>query len=134
MVAAPASASVRRVGAVAWLLALSACGGGLFLQLGDGFDDSPPSVSLAASPSSAAPGQTVRLVAAAADDFGIAQVAFFRNDGGTSTSLGVDCCAPYELDTQLPPGAAGSVQFFARATDDAGRVTQSEPVSVAVVP
>lgn len=120
--------------ACAVLLVLAGCGGGLYLELGDGFDDRSPNVSLAVSPGSAAPGQSVRLVAAAADDFGISQVAFLRRDAGGSVTLGTDCCSPYELDTQIPLGAAGSVQFFARATDNRGFVTQSEAVSVTVVP
>ena len=42
--------------------------------------------------------------------------------------------APYEWDTALPAGAIGNVQFFARATDDAGHSTDSAAVSVRAVP
>lgn len=125
----------RLVGVVLSLLVFTGCGGGIFLEIGDDdFDNRAPSVSLAVSPESAAPGQTVRLVAAAADDFGIAQVSFFRSDAAGSVSLGADCCAPYELDTRIPAGALGSVQFFARATDSSGFVGQSPTVNVTVVP
>lgn len=114
---------------------LCACGGGIFLGYGNvGDNDRPPAVSLAVSPASAAPGQAVRLVAAASDDLAVQSVAFFRLDGGTATLLGADGAAPYEWDTALPAGAIGNVQFFARATDDAGQSTDSAAVSVRAGP
>jgi len=124
-----------RLAAASLTLVLAGCGGGLFLGFGDVgfFDSSPPSVSLATA-NSAQRGQTVRLSAAAADDFGIDQVAFFRDEGIDVVLLGADGNAPYEQDTQIPLNAVGSVQYFARATDIDGNVTQSERVSVTVLP
>lgn len=113
-------------------LALVGCGGGLFVGFGNGFfDDQPPSVSLT-SVASALPGQTVRLSAAAADNFGIEQVAFFREDLPDTVSLGTDGAAPYEIDTQIPVGANGSVRYFARAMDIDGNVTQSATITIAI--
>ena len=74
------------------------------------------------------------LAAAASDDLAVQSVAFFRLDGGTATLLGADGAAPYEWDTALPAGAIGNVQFFARATDDAGQSTDSAAVSVRAGP
>ncbi len=116
-------------------LGLAACGGGIFLGYdGRNLDDRPPVASLAVSPGSATPGQTVRLVAAASDDFGVASVAFYRAHAGGATLLGVDDTAPYAFDAQLPTGSAASVEFFARVTDDIGQQTDSASVNVTVLP
>jgi len=123
-----------RLAAASLMFVLAGCGGGVFLGFGDfGFDSSPPSVSLVTA-SSAQRGETVRLSAAAADDFGIDQVAFFREDGVDVVLLGADGTAPYEQDTQIPLNAVGSVHYFARATDFDGNVTQSATATVTVVP
>ena len=114
--------------------ALAGCGGGLFVSFGDlGFDSTPPTVSLGTT-SSATRGQTIRLVASAADDFGIDQVAFFRDEGVDSVLLGSDGSAPYELETQIPANAFGTVSYFARARDLDGNVTQSAPFTVTISP
>ncbi|MED5620750.1 Ig-like domain-containing protein [Ideonella sp. BN130291] len=113
-------------------LALAACGGGLFIGVGEG--DEPPSVSLVASASSAGAGQTVRLAAAASDDFGIDHVSFYRVDaGGAWVLLGSDGVGPFEWDAVMPATSAASVQFLARAVDGAGQVTDSDVVSVTVL-
>lgn len=112
---------------------LAGCGGGFFIGIGDGFDGDPPSVSLAAPPSAAA-GQTIRLSAAAADDIGIERVDFYRIDAAADVLLGSDAQSPYALDAAVPAGAAGSVEFFARAIDAEGHVTDSSVVAVAILP
>ena len=78
-------------------LALAACG--VSVGLGIGPDDDPPSVSLAAAPQEAAPGERIGLVAAASDDFVVVEVQFFRVDVGGNTLLGRDSSAPYALET-----------------------------------
>lgn len=114
--------------------ALAGCGGGISIGFGD-FDDGPPSVSLAASARVARAGETIRLVAAASDESGIAQVAFFRLEPDASaTLLGRDDAAPFELPTALPHGASGSARYFARATDGTGDQADSAVVVVTVVP
>jgi hypothetical protein len=129
-------ASVKRAAAVA-AVALAGCGGGFFFAVGDDdFDDSFPSVSLAASPTSAPPGATVQLVAAASDPSGIDHVAFYQFDvgsGGTATLLGADGSAPFEWNAVVPVRAA-SVSYFARATDAFGVQADSAVVTVAIVP
>ncbi len=111
------------------------CGGGFILAFGTfGFEDtSPPTVSLSA-PSSAQRGQTIRLSAAASDDFGIDQVAFFRDEGVDTVLLGADGDSPYEQLTQIPLDAVGTVTYLAVATDIDGNKTESARVSVIVAP
>ena len=109
---------------------LGACQIGTYVNIGPG--DDPPSVSLAAAPSLASRGETIGLVAAAADDYRVVEVSFYRLDIGGTTLLGRDGSAPYAIETVLPTGAAGEVRYIARATDDAGQVSESQTVSVAV--
>jgi hypothetical protein len=120
--------------ALAAALALGGCGGGLYLNFGSAFGDDNPDVSLAASATSARPGQSVHLVAAASDDFGIDSVAFYRADAQGETRLGADASAPYEWDAQVPLDASGTVEFFAVAEDGGGHRTRSAAVSVSVSP
>ena len=86
------------------------------------------------TPTSAAPGRVVRLVAAASDDYGVVRVQFYRVVDSGSVSLGSDGDEPYELDTTLPSDATGTVQFFARAVDQADQWRESNTVSVTVIP
>jgi large repetitive protein len=116
----------------ALLASLALAGCELSLGVGVGPDDDPPSVNLAAAPQSAAPGETIGLVAAADDDYRVVEVQFFRVDVGGDTLLGRDTSAPYALETTLPAGAAGEVRYFARAVDDADQRGESEKVSVTV--
>jgi hypothetical protein len=109
---------------------LGGCGVGL--SYGVGLGDDPPSVSLAAAPQAAAPGERIGLVAAASDDHAVREVLFFRIDVGANTLLGRDSSAPYALETTLPAGAVGTVRYFARAVDDAGQESESQVVSVTV--
>lgn len=111
--------------------ALSACGIGLSYGFGLG-GDTPPSVSLAAAPLSAAPGDRIDLVAAASDDRAVAEVRFYRLDASGDTLLGADASAPYALSTLLPSGAVGQVRYIARASDDAGQVAESQAVTIIV--
>lgn len=126
--------SPRPLLALALSLALAACGGSISLGFGGHFDDDPPSVSLAVSPTSAARGDALQLVAAASDDFAVTAVEFYRVDAGGHTLLGSDLAAPYRLDTVVPAGAGGSLQFFARAIDDVSQRSDSAVVTVAVTP
>jgi hypothetical protein len=116
--------------ATAAALALGGCW--LSLGIGIGPDDDPPSVSLAAAPQTAAPGELIGLVAAADDDYRVVEVQFYRVDVGGDTLLGIDSSAPYAIQTALPTGAAGQVSYFARAVDDAGQAAVSASVAVTV--
>lgn len=113
-------------------LGLAACGGGVSIGfgVGDDFDRSPPSVSLAASPGSVAPGQPVRLVAAAADENGIDVVGFFRLDNGQPTPLGTVGRPPYELTVTAPNDGRTVLTLFARAIDNLGNRADSALVDV----
>jgi hypothetical protein len=109
---------------------LAGCYGSV--SFGIGPDDDPPSVSLAAAPTAAAPGEAIGLVAAASDDYEVREVQFFRIDVGGDTLLGRDSVPPYTLETALPAGAGGTVRYFARAIDDAGQDSVSAVVVVTV--
>jgi len=115
------------------LMTLGGCGGGLYIELGDDGFDLPPQVSLVAASTTAAPGQTVRLAAAASDDHGVNRVQFFRLEAnGNAVLLGTDSTAPYEWDAVLP-GTTGEQRFYARAVDGQGQVADSAIVVVTVV-
>jgi len=122
---------IRRLAILLVAALLGACDGGLYLTF---VDDSPPSVSLAVGTTTAAPGQVLRLVAAASDDNFVAEVAFFRIDpNGDTFFLGSDDREPYEWSAVVPAAARGNVvRFFARATDSVGQQTDSAPVAVTV--
>lgn len=112
---------------------IGGCGGSLYVGIGeDGYDD-PPQVSLVASSSTARPGQTLRLAAAASDDYGVQRVQFFRIEtDGSANSLGNDSAPPFELDTTLPATSALEVRYFARAIDNSGQSTDSTTIAVTV--
>jgi hypothetical protein len=117
-----------------WLAAaLGGCGGGLWIGYSD-FDDDAPQVSLVASGSSAAPGDLLRLSAAASDDGFVERVRFYRiDDDGRTVFLGDDGGSPYQWDTTMPSTSASRVRYFARAFDDQGLWSDSDVVSISVV-
>jgi hypothetical protein len=113
------------------VLTLVGCEAGLYFGISP--NDDPPSVSLAATATSVAPGERIGLVAAASDDFRVDDVSFYRvESNGGSTLLARDSSEPYSVETVLPSGEVGTVQFFARARDDAGQERDSTLVSVTV--
>ena len=71
-------------------------------------------------------------MAAAADDYRVVEVEFYRRDFGANTLLGRDASAPYALTTVIPAGASGDVRYFARAIDDARQTGDSQDVVVTV--
>lgn len=120
-----------------WVLAcgvalVAGCGGGVYVSWGSG--GAPPGVALTVQPTTAAVGQTVTLVAAASDDVGIDEVAFYRVDGGNHVLLhAYGPSGGYTLDTVIPPQAAGvGARYFVRATDVTGLRSDSDVVMVAV--
>lgn len=114
------------------VVAASGCGGSAYIgiTLGDDEDGTPPSVSIAANPSTVVVGGSVHLVAAAADASGIESVAFYRIDGGVPVLLGSDGTAPFEWNATAPSDGRGQVSFFARARDGSGERADSSLVSV----
>ena len=113
---------------------LAGCGGGLYIGI-DGFDDNPPSVSLVADTTSAAPGERVRLAAAASDDDFVVEVRFYRIDpDGRTFYLGRDERPPWDWDAEVPLDAVrGSVvRFFARAVDSIDQSRDSARLEVLV--
>ncbi len=129
---------VRGLAAV-FTLALAAglvgCGGGVSFGFGTGypFDDSPPSISLAASAGSVFAGQTVTLVAAAADENGIDVVIFYRIDPGEQRPLASLSRPPYELSVTAPNDGRQSLRVFARAIDNVGNRTDSAVIDIAIL-
>ncbi|MBC7993647.1 MAG: Ig-like domain-containing protein [Rhizobacter sp.] len=112
---------------------LAACGGGIYLEFDD-YDDLPPVVELAASSLSAFAGDSVRLVAAAADENGIDHVSFYRYDGNTAVRLGTDGSSPYDWQLLVPADGRTSVIVFAHAVDNAGNATDSNLVTISIAP
>jgi len=115
-------------------LLLAACGGGLYVSVGSGFDDSPPSVTLATAANSVVAGQQVQYAAAAADESGIDNVALYRVDGSGSVLLGRVSQPPYDWLVTAPADGRVTLSVFARATDNNGNRTDSAVVSIPVVP
>ena len=123
-----------RVAALACSALLTSGGGGVYLgiELGDPADRDP-SVALTAAVSEAPAGATVRLVAAASDDFGVDAVSFYREDGQGAVLLGTDGRTPYEFDTVIPASGVGTMwRYFARAIDGAGQSADSAPIEITV--
>jgi hypothetical protein len=116
-------------------LAAAGCGGGVVIGFGDGgFDDGrAPSVSIATAQASVAPGGTLRVVAAAADDSGIDGVAFYRRDGGSWVLLGEDRREPWDFDVPVPADGRSQVEVRARATDRGGLEADSNVLAVPVI-
>lgn len=116
--------------------ALAGCGGGLYVGIdGDGWFDQSPTVNLVADRSSARPGQTVRLAAAASDDYYVAEVRFYRVDpNGGSTYLGADDRSPFDWDVTIPTDAVrgSSLRFSARAVDSIGQRSDGDTVTITV--
>lgn len=120
--------------AAAIALLLAGCGGGLYLGWGN-WDDGAPSVSITTAQTSVAAGGSLHVVAAAADnDSGIDEVAFYRVDGGSDTRLGSDGSAPYEWDVPVPADGRSTISVFARARDGAGNTADSNRLTIAVTP
>ena len=135
-IAGSVSRLLRRTAALLPGGLLAACGGGLSIGIGIGgdFDFSAPSVSVAAAQASVQAGQSVLLVAAAADENGIESVAFYRLDGGGAVLLGTDGFAPFEWQAVAPTDGRASMFVFARATDGAGNRADSAAVKIVITP
>ena len=115
---------------------LAACGGGLSIGIGYGgsVDFSPPSVSLVAAQTQVQAGQSVNLVAAAADENGIESVSFYRLDGSAARLLGSDGTEPFEWQALAPTDGRNSMTVFARATDRAGNQADSGSIQIGITP
>ena len=115
---------------------LAACGGGLSIGIGYGGsnDFSPPSVSLVAAQTQVQAGQSVNLVAAAADENGIESVSFYRLDGSAARLLGSDGTEPFEWQAAAPTDGRNSMTVFARATDRAGNQADSGSIQIGITP
>lgn len=89
-------------------------------------DGTKPTVALTSPPSGATVSGTVMLTASASDASGVARVAFY--DG--ATPLGTVMAPPWALAWSA--SGAGAHALTARATDGAGNVATSLPVTVTV--
>lgn len=118
------------------LLQRGALAGGLLLSLvltgcGGGTSDGP-TVTLAVTPTSAAAGATVTLIAVASSDVGMSAVRFYRVDASANTLLGTLNASPYQFTTTIPTTASGSVSYVARAVDADANTTDSDTATVTV--
>ena len=92
-------------------------------------------MTLATSATSVAPGQVVRVVAAASDESGIDSVLFYRVDGANATTaLGTDASAPYEWLVVAPTDGRNTLSVFAHAVDNQGNTADSAVLSIAIAP
>lgn len=123
----------RALASLLFAAALAGCGGGIYLGWGDD-DFGPPSVSLAAAVSSVPAGGSVLVVAAAADENGIDEVALYRLDDGRAVFLGADGAAPWEWDVAVPDDGRTTLRLFARATDGWGERADSRELVLTVTP
>ena len=131
---AGAARAAARAAVLAAVLAVAGCGGGIWVGIGDDFDD-PPAVSLTASAGSAPAGVSINLLAAAADDDGVEVVEFYRVDGGGGAQrLGSDFQSPYELTVVVPTDGRGVLQVFARAYDFDGNAADSDVLAITITP
>ena len=127
----------RRIAAGLLLIALAGCGlsVGIGVGSGDGWDDTPPTVTITSPVTTIQAGQPITFVANASDpESGIDDVRFYRLDGGTYTSLGSDGSAPYEVTTTVPIDGRTTLVVIARARDNAGNTTDSASVTITVTP
>lgn len=130
----PACGLVRRLAGGLAVLSLGACGGGLYVDVGDGYDDDDrPTVSLSATPTEAAPGDTVLLEADARDDYGVDSVTLYREVGSGSIELGRQYRRPYEFLVTVPSSAGSQLAFYVVARDDVGQSSSSRTVIVDVL-
>ena len=90
--------------------------------------DAAPTVSVSAAPTTVAPGQTVRIVAKAADDQGVAKVDFLRN----GTSVATLTAPPYAVDYTPGTAEAGTTQTFTALVTDSSGQTASATVVITV--
>jgi uncharacterized protein (TIGR03382 family) len=91
-------------------------------------DTRAPEVALVAPQAGTQAGPTLRLVAEASDDVGVASVTFTRNGQSLGTSTG----APWELLVETAGWTAGTHVLEALARDAAGNVSRSTSVTVRV--
>jgi hypothetical protein len=123
-----------RLAVVTAAVALAGCGGGVWFGIEGGFDDTPPSISMAAGAASVGAGQPLRVVAAVADESGVERVEFFRIDGNATVRLATLGGPPWEITTLVPADGRTQLQLFARATDVEGNAADSAVLTVAVTP
>ena len=101
----------------------------LTITYSDGSAADAPRVSLAApDPNAKVAGTSVRLATAAEDDRRVDKVDFLVN----GAVVGTDFAAPFEVSWDSTSTGNGSKAVTARATDDAGNVSQSAPVNIIV--
>jgi hypothetical protein len=125
-----------RLAASALLIALTGCGGGVYLSFSDDGDgDRPPDVSLTTAVTQARAGDVVRLAAAASDDFGVTSVRLYQllDDGHLRLPV-ADTARPLQWDVTLPESASGQLRYLARATDDIGQQSDSNVVAITLLP
>jgi Bacterial Ig domain len=114
------------------LSAVGVAASGALLGCGGGDSDEPPTIELAAIPTSGAVGATITLSANAEDDNSLKEVRFFRVTNTAEELLATFTRGPYLLQTTIPTGATGSVTYRATAIDDDDQETDSNTVSITV--
>lgn len=124
---------LRNALVVPLLAVVAACGGGVYVDATVPVGP-PPDISIATSTDVAFRGDPVRLIGAVTASNGVDYVSFFRIDFGVATPLGTVFRPPLQWDTSIPINAGSTVSYYARACDAIGQCTNSNVISVAVVP
>lgn len=117
-------------------VAVTGCGGGIYIGGEIGDDDDPPRVTLGLVPATLPGGTAVTLTASASDDSGfVEQVDFFIVIGGQRRFLGADLTRPYDITVTLPDVPRDTpVEIFARAYDGWGQRGDSAVAAVTLTP
>lgn len=115
-------------------LGLAACGGSLSFGFGTVFDDVPPSISVTSNVGTVQAGQAVTVIAAAADENGVVDVRFYRDDNGVANLICTDASEPYQCVVTAPGDGRTSMSVFARARDPDGNTSQSDTLTITITP
>lgn len=124
---------MRNALVVPLLAVVAACGGGAYVDATVPVGP-PPDISIATSTDAAFRGDPMRLIGAVSASNGVDYVSFFRIDFGVATPLGTVFRPPLQWDTSIPVNAGSIVSYYARACDAIGQCTDSNVVSVVVLP
>jgi hypothetical protein len=90
--------------------------------------DARPTVEIEADAATYEPGDTVMLTAAAADDFGVTNVTFFRG----ANAMSIDGSPPYGATYEIPEDGPCGEQTFTAVSKDSSGQTDSDSVTITV--
>lgn len=123
----------RRAALLAAALALVGCGDGSFNDIFANSRGRDPTITLAVAPNPVLRGQTLQLVAAAAGEPAIDEVAFFSVGlDGALVRLGSVATEPFVWPQLVANDAIGPLRYQARVTDSRRQTADSLVVEVLI--